>query len=125
MSFYSVFASFLLAVWFCIYTHAQLRILKFQDSVFQKSELCVHHIARSFFKKIFKSFFIKFFKTFSTKSSKHNFQQYLQNILNKIIQIFTLASCLVVKSTKAKPRCDPVPAIFFGKRTDLMSPKEL
>ena len=28
--FSAVFASFLLAVWFCIHTHAQLRILKFQ-----------------------------------------------------------------------------------------------
>ena len=35
-------ASFLLAVWFCIYTHVQqLRILKFQDSVYQK-ERFVH-----------------------------------------------------------------------------------
>ena len=31
MSFFCCLASFLLAVWFCIYTHAQLRILKFQD----------------------------------------------------------------------------------------------
>ena len=36
-AFSSVPASFLLAVWFCIYTHAQLRIPKFQDSVYQKS----------------------------------------------------------------------------------------
>ena len=39
-----VFASFLLVVWFCIYTHAQLRILKFQDFVYQKAELCVQTI---------------------------------------------------------------------------------
>ena len=36
MSFFFVSDSFLLAIWFCIYTHAQLRILKFQDSVYQK-----------------------------------------------------------------------------------------
>ena len=29
-------ATFLLAVWFCIYMHVQLRILKFQDFVYQK-----------------------------------------------------------------------------------------
>ena len=34
MSFFCCLASYLcLPVWFCIYTHAQLRILKFQDSV--------------------------------------------------------------------------------------------
>ena len=36
----TVFASYLLVVWFCIYTHAQLRILKFQDSAYQKAEVC-------------------------------------------------------------------------------------
>ena len=36
MSFFSVSASFLLVAWFCFYTHAQLRILKFQDSVYIK-----------------------------------------------------------------------------------------
>ena len=44
MSFFCCLASFLLAVWFCIYTHAQLRILKFQDSVYQKAEVCAHTI---------------------------------------------------------------------------------
>ena len=38
---YSLLASVLLDVWFCNYTHAQLRILKFQDSVLLKSEKCV------------------------------------------------------------------------------------
>lgn len=37
----------------------------------------------------------------------------------------TLASCLVRKSTKPKPRCDPVPAIFLGSRTVFSSPKVL
>ena len=32
--YFFVFASFLLAVWFCIYTHAQFEIVKFQDSVY-------------------------------------------------------------------------------------------
>ena len=44
MSFFCCFASFLLAVWFCIYTHAQLRVLKFQDSVYQKAEFCAQTI---------------------------------------------------------------------------------
>ena len=39
MSFFCCLAYFLLAVWFCIYTHAQLRILKFQDFVYQKAEV--------------------------------------------------------------------------------------
>ena len=34
----------LLAVWFCVYTHAQLRILKFQDSMYQKAEVCAQTI---------------------------------------------------------------------------------
>ena len=37
----SAFASFLLAFWFCIYTHVQMRILK-QDSVYLKSELTIN-----------------------------------------------------------------------------------
>ena len=44
MSFFFCLASFLLAVWFCIYTHAQLRILKFQDYVYQKAEVCARTI---------------------------------------------------------------------------------
>ena len=44
LSFFSVSASFLLAVWFCIYTHAQLRILKFQDFVYQKVKICAQII---------------------------------------------------------------------------------
>ena len=39
MSFFCCRTSFLLAIWFCIYTHAQLKILKFQDSVYQKAEV--------------------------------------------------------------------------------------
>ena len=38
--FSAVFASFLLAVWFCIYTHAQLRIV----NVYQKAEVCAQII---------------------------------------------------------------------------------
>lgn len=37
----------------------------------------------------------------------------------------TLASCLVRKSTKPKPRWEPVPAIFLGSRTVFSSPKVL
>lgn len=37
----------------------------------------------------------------------------------------TFASCFVRKSTKPKPRCEPVPLIFFGKRTVFSSPKVL
>ena len=44
MSFFCCLASFLFAVWFCIYTHAQLRILKFQDSMYQKAEVYAHTI---------------------------------------------------------------------------------
>ena len=44
MSFFSVSASILLTVWFYIYTHAQFRILKFQDSVYQKAEVCAQTI---------------------------------------------------------------------------------
>ena len=43
---FSISSSFLLAVWFCIYTHPQLRILKFQDSVYQKTEVCAQTINR-------------------------------------------------------------------------------
>ena len=39
MSFFYCLASVLIVVWFCIYTHEQLRILKFQDSVYQKVEV--------------------------------------------------------------------------------------
>ena len=42
--FSAVFALFLHAVWLCIYTHAQLKILKFQDSVCQKAEVCTQAI---------------------------------------------------------------------------------
>ena len=45
--FSAVSALFLFAVWFCIYTHAQLRILKFQDSVYQKAEVCAKTINKS------------------------------------------------------------------------------
>ena len=34
----------LLAVWFCMYKYAQLRILKFKDSVYQKAEVCAQTI---------------------------------------------------------------------------------
>jgi hypothetical protein len=37
----------------------------------------------------------------------------------------TFASCLVMKSTKPKPRWAPVPVIFFGRRTVFSSPKVL
>ena len=35
--FFMPLPSFLFLVWFCIYTHVQLRILKFQDCVYQES----------------------------------------------------------------------------------------
>ena len=52
MLFFCSATSFLLAVWFCIYTHAhyyyythaQLRILKFQDSLYQIAEVCAQNI---------------------------------------------------------------------------------
>ena len=44
MSFFYCLAPFLLAVWFCIYTHAQLRILNFQDPVYQNAEVCAQTI---------------------------------------------------------------------------------
>lgn len=37
----------------------------------------------------------------------------------------TFASCLVRKSTKPNPLCEPIPVIFFGKRTVFSSPKVL
>ena len=40
-------------------------------------------------------------------------------------RVLTLASCLVMKSTKPKPRWDPVPLAFLGKRTVFSSPNVL
>lgn len=46
--------------------------------------------------------------------------EYLNNVTK--IQGLTLASLLVVKSTKPKPRNFDEPASFFGNRTDLICP---
>ena len=53
------------------------------------------------------------------------FNKQSQHSSQRIYIWLTLASSFVKKSTKAKPRCVPVPLTFFGIRTDLSSPKTL
>ena len=69
MSFLCCLASFLLAVWFCIYTHAQLRILKFQNSVIILSSFLVLPFVNGIFSRIF----LKFGKFWINKNGKGNY----------------------------------------------------
>ena len=73
--FSAVFASFLIAVWFCIYSHAQLSILKFQESVYQKAEVCAQTKNEWRKSKRTQTIFREF-------SKKYNFKPY--NFLNHL-----------------------------------------
>ena len=72
------FASFFLAVYFCIYTHTQLRILKFQDSVYLNWEQCLQTINKKKMKQMF---------TVTQTRVLNNYKTVLFSLTSRIIYI--------------------------------------
>jgi hypothetical protein len=60
-------------------------------------------------------------KVSSTSKDKFNYNIYTSSKFKNL----TLASCLDTKSTKANPRCGPVPVSFLGNRILFSSPNTL